>query len=466
MVNTTAKGRMRHGLRTSLALFAFAGCLLPATAQVPSVENTSARPTVQLTLSKAVEMGMQHNRHLMLARLAADESREKRALAQAPYYPHITNESNALYLTDLEGVAIPAGAFGYSAGTGLIPNQTLTIGQGAQEAFTSGTGLVQPITQIFKIHAGGKAAEADVKTAEITENDTENSISLLVHQLYFDMLTREARLSAATESVSSASIVEQESTRAVAEGRSLEAETLESHAALLDQQQSVLKVQLSLDDLTLRLDDALGLPLGTKLILDPNVDADSPSLPPRLEAITMARDRNPKVLEAQQTVEKAKAGLAAARAAYIPDISGLARYSYQSGVPFLVHNFGTFGGTFSYDLFDGGAREFKLKQARIQLEMARTQLDQTEADVAIEMAAAYDQVEELHQLVAVASEALKARTEAARISAQRQQQNAELPSGVAKSRAAVSAANASLLQAQLGLFLAENSIQQMLGMRP
>ncbi len=466
MVNTTAKGRMRHGLRTSLAPLAFAGCLLAATAQVPSVENASARPTVQLTLSKAVEMGMQHNRHLTLTRLAADESHEKRALAQASYYPHITNESNALYLTDLEGVVIPAGAFGHSATTGLIPNQTLNIGQGAQEAFTSGTGLVQPITQIFKIRAGSKAAEADVKTAEITEKDTENSISLLVHRLYFDLLTAEARLSAAKESVSAASIVEQESIRAVAEGHSLEAETLESHAALLDQQQSVLKVQLSLDDLTLRLDDALGLPLGTKVILDPNVDADSPALPSRLEAIATARDRNPKVLEAQQTIEKAKAGLAAARAAYIPDISGLARYSYQSGVPFLVHNFGTFGGNLSYDLFDGGAREFKLRQAKIQLEMARTQLDQTEADVAIEMAAAYDQVDELHELVAVASEALKARTEAARISVQRQQQNAELPSGVAKSQAVVSAANASLLEAKLGLFLAKNSIQQMLGIRP
>jgi outer membrane protein TolC len=466
MVNTTANGRMRHGLRTSLALLAFAGCLLPANAQAPSVENVSARPTVQLTLSRAVEMGMQHNRHLTLARLAADESREKRAIAQAPYYPHIANESNALYLTDLEGVVIPAGAFGNPASTGLIPNKTLTIGQGAQEAFLSGTGLVQPITQIIKIHAGSKAAEADVKTAEIIEKDTENSISLLVHRLYFAILTAEAQLSAAKESVSAASIVEQESIRAVADGRSLEVATLESHAALLDQQQSVLKVQLSLDDLTLQLDDALGLPLGTKLILDPNVDADSPVLPSRSEAIATARDRNPKVLEAQQTVEKAKAGLAAARAAYIPDISGLARYSYQSGVPFLVHNFGTFGGTVSYDLFDGGAREFKLKQAKIQLEMARTQLGQTEADVAIEISAAYDQVDELHQLLAVASEALKARTEAARISVQRQQQNAELPSGVAKSQAVVSAANASLLEAQLSLFLAENSIQQMLGMRP
>ena len=465
MVNTTAKGRM-HGLRTSLALLAFAGFLLPANAQAHSTENVSARPTVQLTLSGAVEMGMQHNRHVTLARLAADESREKRTIAQAPYYPHIANQSNALYLTDLEGVVIPAGAFGDSASTGLIPKQTLTIGQGAQEAFTSGTGLVQPITQIFKIHAGSKAAEAEVKTAEITEKDTENLISLLVHKLYFAILTAEARLSAAKESVSAATVVEQESIRAVAEGHSLEVAALESHAALLDQQQAVLTVQLSLDDLTLQLDDALGLTLGTKLILDPKVDADSPALPSRSEAIATARDCNPKVLEAQQTVEKAKAGVAAARAAYIPDISGLARYSYQSGVPFLVHNFGTFGGTVSYDLFDGGAREFKLKQARIQLEMARTQLEQTEADVAIEISSAYDRVDELHELVAVASEALKARTEAARISVQRQQQDAELPSGVAKSRAVVSAANASLLEEQLGLYLAENSIQQMLGLRP
>ena len=98
--------------------------------------------------------------------------------------------------------------------------------------------------------------------------------------------------------------------------------------------------------------------------------------------------------------------------------------------------------------------------------MARTQLEQTEADVAIEISAAYDQVDELHQLVTVASEALKARTEAARISVQRQQQNAELASGVAKSQTLVSASQTSLLEAQLSLFLAQNNIQQMLGIRP
>jgi hypothetical protein len=56
--------------------------------------------------------------------------------------------------------------------------------------------------------------------------------------------------------------------------------------------------------------------------------------------------------------------------------------------------------------------------------------------------------------------------EAARIGDQRLEQNAELPSTVAKNHAAVYAAKASMLDAQFGLFLAENSIQQLLGERP
>ena len=40
--------------------------------------------------------------------------------------------------------------------------------------------------------------------------------------------------------------------------------------------------------------------------------------------------------------------LTAAKSAYIPDITAFARQSYQDGVPFLVHNFGTFGVNLSF----------------------------------------------------------------------------------------------------------------------
>ncbi len=235
---------------------------------------------------------------------------------------------------------------------------------------------------------------------------------------------------------------------------------------MLDQRQTVLTDQLSIDDSMLQLDDVLGVPLGTQLILDGSLVGDSPSLPSRTGAFSVVLEHNPKVLSAQQTVEKAKAGVAAARDAYIPDITGLARYSYQSGVPFLVHNFGSFGGAVTYDLFDGGAREARVKQARIQLEMAETQLQQTESDIRIQISAAYDRVERLQELVSVVQEALKARTEAARISTEQVAQNSQLESAAAKDSAAAFDTKAALLEAQLGLFLAQNSIQQMLGERP
>jgi outer membrane protein TolC len=235
---------------------------------------------------------------------------------------------------------------------------------------------------------------------------------------------------------------------------------------MLDQKQAVLTQQLTIDDTMLQLDDAVGLPLGTPLVLEQRSIEDLPDIPSRDEALASVAARNPKVLSARQTVEKAKSGVDAARAAYIPDITGLARYSYQSGVPFLVHNFGTFGGTVTFDIFDGGARAAKLKQARVELEIAEAELQQTEADTQIQVSAAYDKAERLEQLVAVTEEALKARTEAARVSKEQVIHNALLESASAKDAAAVSDTNASLLEAKLSLYLAQNSIQQLLGQRP
>jgi outer membrane protein TolC len=176
--------------------------------------------------------------------------------------------------------------------------------------------------------------------------------------------------------------------------------------------------------------------------------------------------KNSSVLAAQQSVEKARAGLAAAHDAYIPDITGFAHYSYQSGLPFLVHNFGIFGASLSYNLFDGGAREANVRDAKVKLSMAETQLVQTEDDTRVQLSAAYDKVEQVEQLVKVANLALEAREETFRIQTQRAGAEAQLASGVANARAQVTTAKADVLQARLGLYLAQNNILTILGERP
>ncbi|HTV04481.1 MAG TPA: TolC family protein [Acidobacteriaceae bacterium] len=436
---------------------------------MPPARAQQANPAgapVALTLPQAVAMALQHSHKLALARLSVQDGQQQRRVAQAHFYPKLSNESSVLHITALEGVVIPAGALSSGTSAGPIPTETLRIDQGADTTYTSGTGLLQPITQLFKIHAGVKAADADLRSAQLTEQDAEDGIALEVHQLYYSCLIEETQETAAQEAVHAAQISVQEAGQAVQHGRLLTNVELGSQANLLDKQQTVLVSKLQLDDLTLKLDDLLGLPLGTKLALSPGDLGTPPQLPSRADAMNTVLEQSPSVLEAKQNVKKAQAGVAAARDAYIPDITGIARYSYQSGLPFFTHNFGTFGASFTYTLFDGGAREANLHDAHIKLSMAQTQLAQVENDVRIELSSAYDKEEQLQQLVNVASMALKAHEDTLRIQQQRVTVRAALPSAEATAESDVAAARVNLLNARLGLYLAQNNIARLLGERP
>jgi outer membrane protein TolC len=137
---------------------------------------------------------------------------------------------------------------------------------------------------------------------------------------------------------------------------------------------------------------------------------------------------------------KRGAGLAAAKDNYIPDIIGLARYSYQSGVPLLTHNFGTFGFTMSYVLFDGGRRSSEVKESRTLRSQAEINLTKVQEEVAVQGETAYDMVEQLQSMVRVAEEAYKVRVELARLSDRQYEQDVVLASTRAGTNAKSAAA--------------------------
>ena len=152
-----------------------------------------------------------------------------------------------------------------------------------------------------------------------------------------------------------------ENVEQVKNGSLLEVARVESEANLLDAKQALLTTDMQLSDLSIQLNDVLGLPLDTKLVLDPNVDV-ALDLQPREESLKTALNENPEVKEAMQTLAKAQAAHSAAKAEYIPDITAFARYSYQNGVPFVDRNFGTFGINLTYDLFDAGKRRALVRE--------------------------------------------------------------------------------------------------------
>jgi len=135
-------------------------------------------------------------------------------------------------------------------------------------------------------------------------------------------------------------------------------------------------------------------------------------------------------------------------------------------VPFLVHNFGTFGFSLSYDLFDGGRREAKIREARSEVRSAEVAVDKLRSEIEVQVQGIYDRVDELRQMLDVAGQVVRVRTEAVRLADRQFELTAALSSSRSQSHADLASATASLLEASCGLSLAEADLKRAIGQMP
>jgi outer membrane protein TolC len=443
--------------------------LLPSTVLgLTSSQSAAAQQDVpmHLTLDQAIDLALKQNHSIHLRSLSVDQMKSKKDQARSNYLPQIKASGSVLHITELAGVNIPAGALGNFPATGPIPSTSLVIDQGSLTGYTGGVGLEQPLTQLFRINQANIAAKQDILVAQTQLDQTQDAVALQVRQLYYNILINKEKLQAYQEQLAAAKVKDEESRNDVQRGNALEIATIQSQASILQAHQQTLILKLQGDDLHRQLANLLGLPVSTRLDLDTGTTAQNLVIPSRADAVRLAMSQNQDLRAARQTLEKAKAGLAAARDAYIPDVTALSRYSYQSGIPFLVHNFGTFGFSLSYDLFDGGRREAQVREARSEVRSAEVNVDRLQSEIEVQVQAAYDQIEELKEMVDVAEQAVKVRTEGARLADRQFEQNAALSSARSQAHADLLTANASLLEADFSLSLAEANLKRTIGQVP
>jgi outer membrane protein TolC len=461
----TSASSARRGLRAAACL-CLAPALLGSTFVTTSVAQQSSANPMQLTLEQAINLALKQNHSVHLRSLSVEQMQNRKDEARSDYLPQIKTNGSVLHVTELAGVDIPAGALGSYPSTGPIPATSLFVGQGGLTGYTGGVGLEQPLTQLFRIHQANVATKQDLLVAKTQLDQTQDAIALQVRQLYYNILINQEKLKASQEQLAAAQIKDEESQSDVARGNALEISTLQSKAAILQAQQESLTLRLQGNDLRRQLANVLGLPVETPIDLDPRSTAITLDIPSRSDAIRIALDQNQDLKAARQTLVKAQAGLAAARDAYIPDVTALSRYSYQSGVPLLVHNFGTFGFSLSYDLFDGGRREAKVREARSEVHYAEVAVDKLQSETEVQVQGIYDKVDEFRQMVEVAGQVVKVRTEAARLADRQFEQTAALSSARSQNHADLASATASLLEASCALSLAEADLKRAIGQMP
>jgi outer membrane protein TolC len=293
----------------------------------------------------------------------------------------------------------------------------------------------------------------------------ENQVALQVHALYFGILVTQLQKKAAEQETSFAAESLRENENDVRNGSALQVAEIQSRAELLQGQQSVLTAELQVQDYITELNDLLGLPLDTRLELDPEVATSFETLP-KTDYLKAAWEENPEIRAAEEAVVKARAGVAAAKTTYIPDITVFARHSYQDGVPFFVRNFGTVGVNMSYTLWDFGKRRAAVREHATQLAEAEQNLERLKEEVAVSIERSYNKLERTKSMVNVAVQVAKLRLESERLATDQAAQGVVLVSDVRHASAANYKAKADLLQASLGYLLAHAELERTVGRAP
>jgi outer membrane protein TolC len=428
-------------------------------------QEQAANSPRHLTLQEAVQLALKHNHVVRMAGFQVEAKQHAKDVAKSGYFPTIKNESRVFTLTDTQFIQIPAGSLGTVAGSS-IPNNSVILNQGGLTIVTSGTGLVQPLTQLYtRVRPQNAAASAELGATKANAHETENEVALKVHQLYYRVLITQLHQTATEAKIKAAEDLQNERTAQVKYGSALDEDVIESRAQTLQSKQELLTTELQLTDLTMQLNDVTGLPLTSQLDLDPSVPGVQDTCA-REECIKVALQSHPEIVAAREELRKASAAVQLAKADYVPDITAFARYSYANNVPFLAHNFGSFGVELTYDLFDGGRRRAQVRESDAQVAEAKENLARVTEDVELRLQIAYNKLQRTKEMVQVSQELYALRAESSRVSAQQLQKGEALQSQAQSAVAQEFDAKTVLLQSQLDYIQARDEVVQAMGLTP
>ena len=415
----------------------------------------------RITLDEAVALATRQNSTVKLAHLKEKEMQGKVTEARANYFPVLSNDSTAGHLDNIEHMLIPMGALGVYPVPGPVPGANASLPLGHHNFILSTTTAAQPLTQLFKIQAGFSVAKADQNIAEDDARRAENEVALKTKQLYFALLSAERRKQAAELRIAAGEERLNEARNGVEAGAILELKVLEGKAQIAEARHALGTLEDAISDMKVEFNDLTGLPLETEVELVAPEANSAEVAAGDLEAEALAH--NPEVAAAEQTLKKARAGLAAAREEFIPEIGAFAQYVHQDGVPLLTENNGVAGFKMNWTLWEFGKRAGQVHERHAQVDEAEENLRHVKDRVRVEIEKEARKVRRAETGLEAARESVAARAEMRRITANQVEAKTVNASALKEAEGQLAEAEAGLFQAQAEASTAQAELERTVG---
>jgi len=394
-----------------LCFIAFAGLLLVTEARAQDTAPGVRLITLDDAQAQAAASAMKN-----LARLTIDAAKYHRQAVQADYFPKVDASFLNLHYNKFLGQQIQL--FRRDAELPLFGKDETAV------ALT----VVQPVTQLLQVRQAVNVARADEEIAKAKAAGMTSQIAMNVEHAYFALLIAQRQQTVAETKVKMLESGSQlASTIAMPAGNMMEHKT-----ALLEASKELATADNEVTELTHSLNALIGFTPDTKLVLlPPEPVTETVSLP---QATQQAVANSPEIIEAKETVVKAKAASRLAKLEYVPAVTIVGGYINQPQpvLPLLPQDFSFIGFTATYTIFDFGKRERTVSERNTQVSMAEANVALVQAKVAAGVQKAFMDLErtrkirDLTRRLAVSYQEISLNNTAARATAEAEMFQAEM----------------------------------------
>lgn len=331
--------------------------------------------SVELSLDESISMALQNNPAIKIA--TADKIKADWALSQA------------------KGGRGPAISFNYTGSRGTLSSSSEII----TDYFKNQFSLTLPLYTAGKVEGLIGQAKWNVDIADLGVTKSRQQIKLDATSGYFAVLQARNMVKVNQESVASLQEHLKNVQAQFSVGTVAKSDVLRSEVELANAQQTLTKAQNAYELAVASLNNVVGLPLDTELIIreEMQYQAYGMSLD---DSIRFGLQNRPDTAQAEAGIELAKESVKVAKSGYGPTVAlggGVGRWDTET--PGTDNKSWTLSLSSTWNIFDTGVTRAQVKQAKSAVDKANYTAQQTKDSVQLEIRQNYLSMQEAEKRI-------------------------------------------------------------------
>jgi len=417
-----------------------------------------------LTLDRAVALAVKNNRLVQAATLEVQKGEHQVAATRTYRLPQLhVNVFESQLLTRLD-FTFPRGAFGTFAGIGPVPaaNTSITTAR-RPNLFVYGT-AAQPLSQLHRIGLGIRLQQLSRDLDREKLEAQQQAVAHNVKKVYYSLVQSQSALDATIEAAKLYTEIDRIVGEGLAQQVVLKSDSLDVKANLAKAEYTSVLLRNTMSSLREQLNQLMGRDLRAEFRVETLLEPTASVLD--IEAArARALAQRPEIKEARLKIHQAEYDRRMKKAEYIPNVSLTFSYLSPFSISLVPKNIAAAGLMLDWDVFDWGRKKHEMAAKTLTLEQAKLALQETEAQLVLEVDTRHRKLQESQALLKVAQLTIESAREKVRVSSNRYSEKAALLKDVLQTQTGLADANSQYQQALAGYWTARAEFEKSLGER-